>query len=430
MDVNPVSPTTVLLQGILPNIPPTTVIQVLAVTPECNAVDFSLLPSAIQTILQEYEHLFEAPTHLPPSRACDHSIPLIPGAKPVNIRPYRYPPSLKTEIERQVQDMLDTGVIQHSHSAFNSPVLLVKKKDNTWRFCVDFRHLNALTVKRQFPIPVMDDIFHELSAAKWFTKLDLRAGFHQILLQPGEEHKTAFSTHEGHFEFRVLAFGLTGAPATFQGAMNATLKPLLRQCVMVFFDDILIYSPSFDQHLIHIRSVLDLLKQDDWRIKLSKCSFAQQQLSYLGHVISSDGISTDPAKIDAIVTWPLPSNTKELRSFLGLAGYYRKFVRHFGVISKPLTNLLRKNSLFIWTTEHDTAFSTLKSALQSAPVLSLPDFTKPFCIETDASGKGVGAVLMQDEHPIAFVSKALSSKTLGLSTYEKEYLVILLAVEQ
>jgi hypothetical protein len=140
-----------------------------------------------------------------------------------------------------------------------------------------------------------------LSAAKWFTKLDLRAGFHQILLQPGEEHKTTFSTHEGHFEFRVLAFGLTGAPATFQRAMNAMLKPLLRQCVMVFFDDILIYSPSFDQNLIHIRSVLDLLKQDDWRIKLSKCSFAQQQLSYLGHVISSDGISIDPAKIDAIV---------------------------------------------------------------------------------------------------------------------------------
>jgi hypothetical protein len=166
--------------------------------------------------------------------------------------------------------------------------------------------------------------------------LDLRAGFHQILLQPGEEHKTTFSTHEGHFEFRVLAFGLTGAPATFQRAMNAMLKPLLRQCVMVFFDDILIYSPSFDQNLIHIRSVLDLLKQDDWRIKLSKCTFAQQQLSYLGHVISSDGISTDPAKIDAIVTWPLPSNTKELRSFLGLVGYYCKFVRHFGVISKPL----------------------------------------------------------------------------------------------
>ena len=159
---------------------------------------------------------------------------MIAGAKPFHIRPYRYPPSLKTEIERQVQEMLDTGIIQHSQSPFSSPVLLVKKKDQTWRFCVDFRHLNALTVKRQFPIPVMDDIFHELSAATWFTKLDLRAGFHQILLQPGEEHKTAFSTHEGHFEFRVLAFGLTGAPATFQGAMNATLKPLLRRCVMIF----------------------------------------------------------------------------------------------------------------------------------------------------------------------------------------------------
>lgn len=163
---------------------------------------------------------------------------------------------------------------------------------------------------------------------------------------------------------------------------------------------------------------------------MSKCSFAQQQLSYLGHIISAAGISTDPSKVDAIISWPPPTNVKELHSFLGLAGYYQKFVRHFGVISKPLTNLLRKHTLYVWTSEHEEAFQALKSALQSAPVLSLPDFSQPFCVETDASGKGVGAVLLQHEHPIAFVSKALSPRNLGLSTYEKEYLAILLAVEQ
>jgi len=176
--------------------------------------------------------------------------------------------------------------------------------------------------------------------------LDLRAGFHQILLKPGEEHKTAFQTHFGHFEFKVLAFGLSGAPATFQGAMNYTLSPLLRKCVLVFFDDILVYSPTWEDHLSNLRQVLELLSRDQWNVKFSKCTFGQQELAYLGHIIGAHGVSTDPDKVAAIVRWPVPSNTKELRSFLGLAGYYRKFVHHFGVISKPLTNLLKKHSIF------------------------------------------------------------------------------------
>lgn len=270
----------------------------------------------------------------------------------------------------------------------------------------------------------------ELAGARYFSTLDLLSGYHQIRLRDGEEHKMAFSTHSGHYEFRVIAFGLSGAPGTFQGAMNSTLKPCLRRCAIVFFDDILIYSKTLEEHMEHLRQVLSLLDQDEWHIKLSKCKFAHTEISYLGHIISSQGVATDPAKIQAVASWPTPTNVKELRSFLGFAGFYQRFVRHYAVIAKPLTALLQKNSLFLWSSEHDTAFSTLKTCLYSAPVLALPNFSRQFCIETDASHYGVGAVLLQDGHPLAFLSRALGPKNQGLSAYEKEYMAILIAVEQ
>jgi hypothetical protein len=249
-------------------------------------------------------------------------------------------------------------------------------------------------------------------------------------MHPDDCGKTAFQTHAGHYEFKVMSFGLTGAPHTFQKAMNSTLKHLLRKSVLVFFDDILVYSKSYEEHLCHLEEVFQILQQEQWRVKLSKCAFAKREISYLGFVISDKGVSTCPGKIKAVLEWPVPTNVKELRSFLGLAGYYRKFVQNFGIIAKPLTNRLRKNMLFVWTSDHEVAFQTLKEALVSAPVLALPDFSRPFCIETDASDGGVGAVLMQDNHPIAYVSKSLGPKLRGLSTYEKEYVAILMSVEQ
>jgi hypothetical protein len=325
---------------------------------------------------------------------------------------------------------LASGVIQHSHSPFSSSVLLVKKKDGTFRFCVDFRHLNAITVKTKYPVPVIEELLDELQGASWFSCLDLTAGYHQIRLAAEEEPKTAFQTHSGHYEFRVMAFGLSGAPTTFLKAMNTTLHPVLRKCVLVFFDDILIYSHSFAEHVQHVRLVLELLAKDQWQVKLSKCLFAQRQLRYLGHIISEQGVATDPVKVEAVLSWPAPVSVKELRSFLGLAGYYRRFVRHFSLIAKPLTDLLKKGSIFAWTDQHQQSFEALKQAITSAPVLVLPDFAQPFVLETDASGTGVGAVLLQRGHPLAFMSKALGPCLQGLSTYEKEYLAILMAVEQ
>ena len=225
----------------------------------------------------------------------------------------------------------------------------------------------------------------------------------------------------------MLLFGSTVTTflkATFLKAMNTTLHPLLRKCVLVFFNDILIFSRSYEEHVEHLRLVIQLLQQDQWQVKMSKCHFAQRQLRYLGHVISEDGVATDPDKINAVLQWPVPQSVKALRSFLGLAGYYRCFVKHFGIISKPLTDLLRKGAVYVWTDIQDKAFSALKQALTTAPMLALPDFSHPFAIETDASGTGIGAVLMQGGHPLAFLSKALGPSSQGLSTYEKEYMAI------
>lgn len=227
-----------------------------------------------------------------------------------------------------------------------------------------------------------------------------------------------------------MSFGLTGAPNTFRGAMNTTLKPLLRKCVIVFFDDILIYSSSFEQHLQHLQQVFELLAWDRWLVKLSKCRFSQESIAYLGHIISAEGVGTNPTKVDAIQQWPKPVDIKELCSFLGLTGYYRKFVHNFTVIAQPFRDLLWKGTLFIWTESHQSAFDALKAALVFAPVLALPDFSKDFQIQIDASNRGMGAVLLQQGHPLAFVSKALGPRTGGLSTCEKEYLAILVAVEQ
>jgi len=312
--------------------------------------------------------------------------------------------------------MLQQGIIRPSTSAFSSPVL-VRKKDNSWRFCVDYRALNAKTVRDMFPIPVVEELLDELHGAVFFTKLDLRSGYFQVRMHEDDIAKTAFRTHHGHYEFLLMPFGLTNAPLTFQALMNEVLRPFLRRCVLVFFDDILIYSKSWTEHLQHMRMVFAVLREHSLVLKRSKCLFAQRNMAYLGHVITGSGVAMDDSKIDAVKVWPLPKTIRALRGFLGLTGYYRRFIHNYGIIAAPLTARLKKEA-FRWTDDATAAFDALKIALTSAPVLQLPDFDKEFIVDCDASGSGFGAVLHQGQGPIAFFSRAVAPQHAKLAAFE------------
>ncbi|KAH9671466.1 hypothetical protein KPL70_017386 [Citrus sinensis] len=366
-------------------------------------------PSIITKVLETYSGIFAETTELPPERLIDHRIPLLPGSSPVNL--------------------LDAGLIRHSVSPYSSPVFLVKKKDGSWRMCIDYRALNKVTIKDRYPIPVVDELLDELHGASVFSKLDLRSGYHQIRVHPSDIAKTAFRTHDGHYEFLVMPFGLSNAPATFQNLMNEIFRPFLRKFVLVFFDDILIYSTSVQEHTRHLSAVLQCLQQNRLYVKLTKCSFAQSSVEYLGHIVSATGVAVNPEKVQCMLEWPKPTTIKTLRGFLGLTGYYRKFVAGYGKIAAPLTDMLKQDS-FTWSPTTEAAFDELRQAMASTPVLALPNFTKPFSIECDASSRGIGAVLMQEGRPLAYISKALSGKNLAMSTYDKEMLAIVFAVQK
>lgn len=385
-------------------------------------------PPEVQIVLYQYQDIFEDPKTLPPERPLDHTIPLLPNAIPVNSKPYRYSPLHKDEIEKQVNELSAAGLITPGTSSFTSLVLLVHKKDGSWRFCMDYHKLNDITVKNRFPMPIINQILDELVGATYFSKLDMRSGYHQVRMKKEEEHKAAFKTHHIYYQFKVMPFGLTNAPATFQCIMNTVLEPFLRKFVLAFLDDILIYSPDLESHVQHLRMVLDKLREHKLYMKLSKYSFAQSQLAYLGHIITEKGVAADPSKIESMVNWPILNSITELRGFLGLTGYYRKFIHHYEILAKPLTNLLRKKQ-FEWSHVAQQAFVQLKHTMISTPVLAIPDFALPFIVETNACDLGIGAVLMQNDQLVAYLSKALGPLHQKLSIYEKEFLVLIMAVE-
>jgi hypothetical protein len=279
------------------------------------------LPLEIVHLLNTYADLFESPKGLPPPRpGFDHQLPLKEGTTPFNIRPYRYSSVQKDIVDGLVEEMMEKGWIQHSNSPFASPVVLVRKKGGQWRLCVDYRRLNQATIKDKFPIPLIDDLMDELGGSVIYSKLDLQSGYHQMRMAAGEEYKTAFKTHAGHFEYLVMPFGLTNAPASFQALMNRIFQQYLRKFVIIFFDDILIYSPSIEAHVTHLDKVFQVLRENQLFLRKEKCSFATNKVEYLGHFITKEGVSTDPNKIQAVSSWPLPSSIKQLRGFLGLAG--------------------------------------------------------------------------------------------------------------
>ncbi|KAK9057437.1 hypothetical protein SSX86_022272 [Deinandra increscens subsp. villosa] len=381
-------------------------------------------------VVQEFLDVFpEDLPGIPPDRDVEFRIELVPGAKPVARAPYRLAPTEMQELMKQLQELLDKGFIRPSVSPWGAPVLFVKKKDGSLRMCIDYRELNKLTVKNKYPLPRIDDLFDQLQGASWFSKIDLRSGYHQLKVKEEDVPKTAFRTRYGHYEFLVMSFGLTNAPAAFMDLMNRVCRPMLDRSVIVFIDDILVYSRSKEEHAQHLREVLETLRREKLYAKFSKCAFWLREVQFLGHVVNAQGVLVDPAKVEAVAGWRTPKNPTEIRSFLGLAGYYRRFIQDFSKIAVPLTRLTRKDVKFEWGEKQEESFRTLKEKLTHAPVLALLDGTEDIVIYSDASYLGLGCVLMQRGRVIAYGSRQLKSSEVNYPTHDLELAAVVFALK-
>ena len=398
-------------------------------------VSSSLVDDIRSQLLSSYRDVFpdDLPAGLPPSREVDHKIELTPGSSPPSRPIIRLSGSELEELKKQLAELIRAGFIQPSKSPFGAPILFVKKKDGTMRMCVDYRALNNITVKNSYPLPLVDELFDRLQGARFFSKLDLRSGYHQIRIVPEDVPKTAFRTRYGHFEFLVLPFGLTNAPGTFMHLMHETFRAELDDSVLVFLDDILIFSKTLEEHQRHVAAVLDKLRAAKLYAKESKCEFFKPEVEFLGHMVGRDGVRMMSDKVEAIAAWPTPTNVRDVRAFLGTAGYYRKFIRNFSAIATPLTELTKETVKFDWTAAQQASFVQLKAAMQSAPVLALPDPTLPFVVHVDASGFATGAVLQQDQgkglQPIAYLSKKMLDAETRYPVHEQELLAIIVALK-
>lgn len=391
-------------------------------------------------LCREYNDLFFLPgDYLTHSDSITHTIDVGDKQPPINIRPYRLPHIHKDEINKQLTTMIESNIIRPSKSPWNSPLLIVPKKpdkdgNKKWRVVIDFRRLNDVTVGDAFPLPNITDILDQLGKSKYFTTLDLASGFHQVKMNPSDGAKTAFSSNFQHFEFTRMPFGLKGAPSTFQRLMNTVLSGLQGVKCFVYMDDIVIYACNLTDHHSKVSEVFNRLRQHRLKLQPEKCNFLRREIVYLGHVIGEDGILPDPAKIRAVQDFPTPKNPKEVKSFLGLAGYYHRFINNFSKISKPLTSLLRKDVTYKWDTFCDESFNTLKQALITPPLLIYPDFNTQFIVTSDASAFAIGAILSQGEipndKPICYASRTLSKAETGYSVIEKELLAIVYALSQ
>jgi len=404
---------------------------------EYGASEQQALQPQVEKLLKEYKDVFpdELPNGLPPSRTVEHHIDLVPGAEPTSRAPFRLSFEELQEMKKQLDELLEKGHIRPSVSPFGAPVLFIKKKDGSLRMCIDYQMLNQVTIKNRYALPRVDDLLDRLLRAIFFSKIDLRSGYHQLLMASQDIYKTAFTTRYGHYEFLVLPFGLCNAPATFMRLMNDIFREELDTCVVIYIDDILVFSRSAEEHIQHLRIVLDKLRANKLYAKLSKCEFAKEQVEYLGHIVSSKGIQPDPAKVKAIKDWPDLTTVHDVQSFLGLANFYRKFIQGFAHMATPLTDLLLHQKPFKLTKSEQEAFAQLKTALITAPVLALPDPDLTFMVTTDASQYAIGGVLAQQHegapvpNPVAFESRKLRGAEMHYPTHELELLAIIHALQ-
>ena len=367
-----------------------------------------------------------------------HKINLKPGSTPPPPRLYRMSPAELEELRRkQLAIFLKKGWIRPSNSEYCAACLFAPKPGGGLRRCIDYRALNAQTVKDRYPLPRMDELFDHLHGAKWFTKIDLCQGFHQMRMDPESIHLTSFRTRYGSYEFTVMPMGVSNGPSSFMRLMNDVLRPYIDKFCVAFLDDVLIYSRSESEHLEHVSQVLDALDAANLKCKLSKCSFAQESTSFLGFRVSKDGLSVDPNKVSAVTNWPLPHDLPSTRSFLGFTGFFRRFIKDYSKIAAPLSSLTRSNLPFPSTLPQDAvdAFNTLKAAHLFAPVVLIP-FTGPdatLTLYTDASNVAIGAVLMQDQgngdQPVCYESRKLTPAEKNYAVHELELLAIVHAVK-
>lgn len=382
----------------------------------------------IEKLLSDYQDVFSQGDHdIGRTNKVTHGIHTTCPA-PIRQRPRRSPIGQREEVEKQIQDMLDRGIIKPSASPWSSPVVLVSKKDGSKRFCVDYRALNKHTVKDSFPLPRIDESLDYLAGAKYFCTLDLAAGYWQVPLDEDAKLKSAFVVPGGLFQFEVMPFGLCNAPSTFERLMEAIFRGLQWKTLLIYLDDVIVFGSTVEEVIERLEAVLVRLRDAKLKLKPKKCHLFQTEVLYLGHVVSSNGISTDPAKTDSVRNWPTPTNPTDIRSFLGLASYYRRFVKKFSDVVKPLTALTQKNQPFVWTPECETAFQTMKERLTTSPILAYPQIGVPFVLDTDASNYGIGAVLSQEkegkEVVVAYASRTLSKVEQNYCVTRRELLAI------
>ncbi|KAL7297542.1 hypothetical protein TKK_0009902 [Trichogramma kaykai] len=386
--------------------------------------------SKILKLCQTYADCFyQKDKKLTSTNATSHCI-RVKSENPIYVKSFRYPYHLKEEIQNEIRKLIKDEVIRPSNSPYSSPVWIIPKKIDAsgkrkYRMVIDYRKLNENTIDDRYPLPRMEDILENLGKCSYFSTLDLAQGFHQIPLHSNSIEKTAFTVENGHYEYIRMPFGLKNAPASFQRMMDKILMKYLYKFCFVYMDDIVIFSKSLQEHLQHIKLIFEELKQFNLKMQLDKSEFLRKEVPFLGHIITSDGIKPNPEKIKAIVEYPIPKTQKEIKAFLGLSGYYRKCIKDYAKITKPLTNALRKGeAINIKETNYIEAFNKCKELITNAPILQYPDFDKKFHITSDASNVAVGAVLSQEGHPISFFSRTLNSAEQNYSTIEKELLAI------